>query len=57
MDPTANLSEQREIVARVELCEDAEALHEDLSRLAELVIALDEWISLGNFLPAQWQKK
>lgn len=30
---------------------------EDAARLAELVLALNEWIMRGGFLPVPWQKK
>lgn len=52
MDPTANLAEQRRIVERI-VNGDSSA---DWSRLAELVEALDNWISNGGFLPQQWAK-
>jgi len=44
MDPNANLEE---------LLEWAEKSN---SRGAELVRALDEWISGGGFLPQRWQR-
>ena len=54
MDPDANLNEQRRIVARM-LAHDSEAIDtNDAIRLAELAQALDEWITKGGFLPAEW---
>lgn len=57
MDPAANLSEQREISAR--LLADAYAsdadYEADAQRLAELVQALDEWRRRGGFDPYQTQ--
>lgn len=56
MDPNANLKEQREIVARM-LDDDAESpdgFANDATRLAELVQALDEWLTNGGFLPSEW---
>ena len=54
MDPNANLKEQREIVARM-IDEDSESVDTgDAVRLAELVEALDSWISAGGFLPTSW---
>jgi len=53
MDPDENLAEQRRLAAEF-LEPDSELL--DIHRLAELVIALDEWIAGGGFLPAAWQK-
>lgn len=56
MDPNANLTEQREIVARMldETQESPDGFANDALRLAELIQALDEWISNGGFLPIQW---
>lgn len=63
MDPTANLAEQREIAARITLAVDTADPStinpvdpDDAARLAELVMALDEWMSRGGFLPAAWQR-
>lgn len=63
MDPTANLKEQRQIAAQIERCSH-EATRDDrpcgcvdrAQRLAELVEALDGWITRGGFVPAQWHK-
>jgi hypothetical protein len=55
MDPNANLEEQRNLVAVI-----LRADHDDIditaaaTRLAELVEALDQWLSNGGFLPADW---
>jgi hypothetical protein len=53
MDPTANLAEQRRLASRLADCETPDPA--DIARLAELVIALDEWIARGGALPSQWQ--
>ena len=53
MDPDANLRELREL-ASVIVNED-EVTSINATRLAELAIALDEWITAGGFLPAAWQ--
>ena len=68
MDPDANLREQRAIAVDVmaiwdnsdaETCgfteEQQGELTEHAIRLAELVQALDQWISRGGFLPQPWQ--
>ena len=64
MDPNANLTEQLEIaqqiisgVAQQVVSGDYDDidLEEDAVRLAELVLALDEWIRRGGFLPGAWQ--
>jgi len=55
MDPNANLAEQLEIACRLlgTDCLDKSDLP-DAVRLAELVLALDEWIGQGGFLPSHW---
>ena len=56
MDPNANLQEQREIVERM-LDDNSEHIDTgDAVRLADLVQALDEWITKGGFLPDAWRK-
>lgn len=57
-DPDSNLSEQLRLAQ--ELIDSAESGFDDPEgawRLAELVLALDEWIKKGGFLPQQWQVK
>lgn len=63
MDPDANLAEQRELAAKI--IKDIDTADpstinpvdpDDASRLAELVQALDAWMSRGGFLPAAWQR-
>lgn len=62
MDPNANLEEQRRIVMRMldhscsVSCSCNQCAH-DGARLAELVKALDEWITKGGFLPQAWSRK
>jgi hypothetical protein len=61
MDPNANLTEQRRIAARImKMIDNDQAgspeVAEDGARLAELVQALDEWISKGGFLLLAWSK-
>lgn len=67
MDPNANLEEQLRLASR--LVESVESgrfvdamkrdgrLVNDAHRLAELVIALDQWIKSGGFLPKAWERK
>ncbi len=55
MDPDANLKEQLELAVRLQESweeMDAFAVH----RLCELVLALDEWIKRGGFLPQTWRR-
>ena len=63
MDPNANLEEQL-MISRALIKDDenkmsssdmASALH-SAQRLAEYVVALDEWITKGGFLPSKWRK-
>ena len=63
MDPKANLKEQLELAREItaawdnadedgELGEnEAAAVAEKANRLAELVLALDEWLRKGGFSP------
>jgi hypothetical protein len=59
MDPDENLREQREIVSRMLAGGPHYSSEEQVAdgdRLAELVQALDVWISAGGFLPEDWRK-
>lgn len=58
MDPNANIQEQREIAAEIVTIIDSTDADQRLveisdlaSRLADLVIALDEWRSKGGYDP------
>lgn len=67
MDPNANLASQRSTVSQIltlwDHCNDNGTLTEESEiqlahlahRLAELVEALDGWITKGGALPAKWQ--
>lgn len=65
MDPTANLKEQLALSAKIQRAYDSsdvtnytsklETMADDANRLAELVIALNEWIQRGGFLPITWK--
>jgi hypothetical protein len=60
MDPDANLEELRALSAAMIKAYDSEDSNgidqDDAARLAELVQALDAWITRGGFLPTAWQK-
>ena len=72
MDPDANLQEQRELAKTIQARQDkwddtfgrTQKEHteiiaqqaEDGERLAELVLALDGWISNGGFLLKAWRR-
>lgn len=59
MDPNANIREQLELAREVQdVCESQDAVDAnkmpdlmDVARLAELVLALDEWRRNGGFDP------
>ena len=53
MDPDANLLEQRQIVQRMLSADEVDTA--DALRLAELVDALDLWLSRGGFRPRRWR--
>lgn len=64
MDPDANLSEQLDLAANILTELDAEggtrppnyeSIANQAQLLAELVFALDEWITGGGFLPEAWR--
>ena len=57
MDPNANLREQRERARQIIAMLDADDPIDpnDAGRLADLVEALDDWITSGGFLPDRWQ--
>jgi hypothetical protein len=50
MDPNASLEEMRSLALRSVDSED-----DDQARLAELVLAIDGWLSNGGFLPKRWK--
>ncbi len=56
MDPTANLQDQINLANGIKTIADAggDPLGEDSVQLAELVIALHDWIKGGGHLPQQW---
>lgn len=56
MDPDANLKELRELAQRVLYSVDPDPHPQDVERLAELVEALDGWLSNKGFLPAAWRR-
>jgi len=62
MDPDANLEEQLSLAQSIIEGDnvDPEGHHvvsspEDAERLAELVLALHEWIQKGGALPSAWE--
>lgn len=61
MDPNATLRELRQLAAQIITdYDDVEGNgidQDDANRLAELVEALDDWITKGGFLPGAWAKR
>jgi len=57
MDPDENLKEQLQLAgAIIHLADQDYDATEDAVRLAELVRALNDWISRGGFLPGAWSR-
>lgn len=58
MDPEANLQEQLQLAqSLIDAYEGGEDIDpEDIVRLSDLVLALNEWITKGRFLPTSWRK-
>lgn len=58
MDPNANLREQLELADALRNDEGSSVWDRNnrADRLAELVVALDEWLEAGGFLPERWQR-
>ncbi|TAL43759.1 MAG: hypothetical protein EPN91_05840 [Salinibacterium sp.] len=56
MDPDSNLRDQLRLAKQLlaEVDEGSQPDQDDIGRLAELVIALDNWIAGGGFLPKAW---
>lgn len=57
MDPNANLEELRELAQNTLADDSADDLPEKAAHLAELFVALDEWLTKGGFLPQAWERK
>lgn len=66
MDPNENLRRQRDLAAEIvrlninpdysKRARDARVL-EAADELADLVLALDAWLTTGGFLPRAWERK
>jgi hypothetical protein len=57
MDPTVTLVSIRVLVKEIETAtrSETERVYDIAADLAELVTALDEWMTRGGFLPVQWR--
>jgi len=60
MDPNANIKELLSLAASIRKDyedEDGNGVdQDDANRLAELIEALDGWLSKGGFLPGRWAR-
>lgn len=60
MDPNANLKELLELAATIQAAYEDEngngVDQDDANRLAELLEALDGWLSNKGFLPGRWSR-
>lgn len=56
MDPNANLREMREKVITINTSTKGGQIVEAAAELAELVEAMDEWLTKGGFAPIEWTK-
>ena len=54
MDPNANLAESLRLATRISALPALAISSDDAQRLAELVLALDEWLAHEGFLPQRW---
>lgn len=56
MDPNANIAEQLMLARKIlwDMDSSREADERAGTRLAELVVALDEWLKRGGVLPSRW---
>lgn len=59
MDPDINLNETLQLAKRFilmsQMANDTVTYDEnEVTRLSELIVSLDEWISKGGFLPQRW---
>jgi hypothetical protein len=65
MDPETNLEKQLQLAQKILRYLDTgddprrvlTVVEEDAEKLAELVLALDEWLSQGGFRPSRWQRQ
>jgi hypothetical protein len=55
MDPTENLSEQLDLAKTIVI--RLPFLDSDGERLADLVLALDQWLRKGGALPEPWKTR
>jgi hypothetical protein len=58
MDPNANLKEMLELAKTIQEAyedEDGNGVdQDDANRLAELILAMHEWLGRGGFKPGAW---
>jgi hypothetical protein len=56
MDPDANLAEQLRLALLIQARPDYGETAHDAVRLADLVLALNEWLARGGALPEAWKR-
>ncbi|WP_165606996.1 hypothetical protein [Mycolicibacter kumamotonensis] len=57
MDPNQALTDMRDAVRRLaDTSDDDDFDRDDVVRLFTAADALDEWLSMGGFLPADWRR-
>ena len=56
MDPDATLREIRARIVSIRQRAALEGVDYDAEQLVELVQSLDDWLSSGGFLPADWSR-
>ncbi len=56
MDPNATLAELRRFIREYQYRSDMllRIDHEDTDPIVERIVALDEWLTKGGFLPHDW---
>jgi hypothetical protein len=55
MDPNETLKQIRELLTEWWRCGDREEEYSVLVNIVDKIEALDDWITSGGFLPADWQ--
>jgi len=58
MDPDTNLREQLQLAKKImrHVDKGKPIDLDDVDRLADLVVSLDDWITRGGFLPQRWER-
>jgi len=54
MDPNENLRRLRELYKQIIERDEYEGVYHQACEMADLIEALDNWLTKGGFLPADW---